>query len=63
MGEPLQHDTNPQNLVLVLADILSCGKRYKQTIDGMRKFVQKSSENWPVSGNVTKNVLEAVRLV
>ena len=60
--ERLQHDANPQNLASSLADILPGGKRREQAINGMRKCVQMLGENWPVSDNVAKNVLEVAGL-
>ena len=60
--ERLQHDANPQNLASSLADILPGGKRREQTIDGMKKCVRMLGENWPVSDNVAKNVLEVAEL-
>ena len=60
--ERLQHDANPQNLASSLADILPGGKRREQTIDGMKKCVRMLGENWPVSDNVAKNVLEVAGL-
>lgn len=60
--ERLQHDATPQNLASSLADILPGGKRREQTINGMKKCVQMLGENWPVSDNVAKNVLEVAGL-
>ena len=60
--ERLQHDATPQNLASSLADILPGGKRREQTIDGMKKCVRMLGENWPVSDNVAKNVLEVAEL-
>ncbi|MBP5671318.1 MAG: lipid-A-disaccharide synthase [Victivallales bacterium] len=60
--ERLQDDATPQNLATALADIMPGGNRREQTINGMKKCVKMLGENWPVSDNVAKNVLEVAGL-
>ncbi|MBR6059264.1 MAG: hypothetical protein IKP58_13935, partial [Victivallales bacterium] len=60
--ERLQDDATPQNLATALTDIMPGGSRREQTINGMKKCVKMLGENWPVSDNVAKNVLEVAGL-